>query len=484
MNSAEGQEKKKEAILLIINFFHSLKLRNGILVLVIYFSLEVPYETNSGWKRIGFHIVEALYSSFYTLLSSSYLPLQISTILLIHNLCCANKHFMRKMMHEYEIYDILFSFSAVADHKIENNGFLECIAKEEWVRSHVDCIRDGFDMIARILSILIEGSQDYLISLMKHSKFNIFVKNLFYFNFSSRYKEVKLSICALLCNILQNLDVQEKNSIEVLMESSILKNAFSLSAFCLKLPHFTQRSRGYSLISQLFSWQFMIGRESVVESLLLDESDNIGKNLTKILIENTFDSSFESAEILAAQNCLQFLLGNFDFAKEIALSSKFYLKVQHIISRSDPSLSEVSRGFITLISKLCSNCQRAKITCGSVAYLQKLSNLISPSGEINISIHEEAIGSLINLTRNCTANALKVCNNSSTKDSSLSLLEVLISQICNTDCNLKIFRNLIEIISCLFSHKEVRNMTVKVKFPLKQFNSLEGMFIASFNSIS
>lgn len=371
-------------------------------------------------------------------------------------------------MQEYSIYDCLFSAAYFDPRKDveESPGLLKTICREEMIKSHFYCVRDNLELIARILSILVEGSRDQILILLKCQQYHTWLKVLLSHDFSDLDVDARLSVCGLLCNMFQVLEVQERKFLEPLMEPQVMKRCFSLALYCIELPSFAQRSRAYAVISQIFSWQFAVGRESIVEAALQTPgSIVIGSKLTSILLGRIFDPSAEKIEILAAHNCLEFLLGAFEFAKEIALSSKFYLKAEKVLARELFSVSGatspdkiMTKTLVSLISRLCANHSTAKITCCTNSYLKALSILVFSAGD---GVQDEASESLICLARNCNANAVKMCNNSSTMESN-SLLELALSHLCNPACSLKSFRRYAELTKCLFAHKEARNTAVKV----------------------
>ena len=98
------------------------------------------------------------------------------------------------------------------------------------------------------------------------------------------------------------------------------ETAFSLIADCVKYDEESARLSGYSFFSQYFWWTISLNRSDT-----LSTAQSALNSIVHILIENLF--SFGShKESNAIENCLQQILFNFVFAKEIALKGKTKVK--------------------------------------------------------------------------------------------------------------------------------------------------------------
>lgn len=356
-NTNEAPEKRKEALLLVGNFFHSLKLR----------SKSSPGDDGSSvheWKRNGFHIVENIFGTLVELLESPYIPLRLSVSLLLYNLCCANKHFMRKLFKSTAIWTPLFN---IYDPKVPVKSLdsLQKYCNLESTRTHGLCLDSSIENVIRICSILLEGNKEFALYLVEDTEFMDFVLFIIDYDFGFNAEMAHTSICGLLAVLIQQFNIQERKMFEKLLNP--FPRIMWLALNSIQKSEFPNNSYGYTLLSQLLSWQLSVGGESIIKDCFLKDSV-LANSLVKTLIDRVFHYSSDTLEVAASQNCLEFLIGTFDFAKEIALSSRMFLSIEKqldilICARSEETKLDVIeiRPLISLIVKLCANNVTAKV---------------------------------------------------------------------------------------------------------------------------
>ena len=298
-------EKKKESVILLSNFFISLKMRSGIEISGL--------DSADDWKKNGFQTIGQIFGVLPELLEFNYQPLTEATSLLIFNLCCANKHLMRKSLKDYFVFTRLFE-NPQSD--TNENTCLEYFCNFENKKIHKYSINATFGNIVRICSILIEGDANYCTYLIQQTNFLPYLKYVLD-NLNLKERDIAPDCCILFALILQT-HTPENFEFEKLPLNT--ETAFSLIADCVKYDEESARLSGYSFFSQYFWWTISLNRSDT-----LSTAQSALNSIVHILIENLF--SFGShKESNAIENCLQQILFNFVFAKEIALKGKTKVK--------------------------------------------------------------------------------------------------------------------------------------------------------------
>ncbi len=460
LNSSELPEKRKEALLLISVFFHSLKMRSQ------------PTEGPEGelipdqtWKRNGFHIVENIFPKLSDLISSPYYPLRLAAMTIIFNLCCANKYLMKKVLQEHSVFDALFD-SAKFQLVNGRQTSLDKKCVEITQQTHVQFKEEFLILSLHVMSLLIEADREFVDYLIRSTDFQSYLLLCLQFEFTSSEKEkFALSICTMLSIVLQNYDVSDRQVFQPLFGSFLFKVLF-LTLECIQKDDVSSRSAGYTLLSQILSWKFSIGKESSVEKALLGQ--DLGQKLTSTLINRLFSPLAEVAEILSIENCLNHLLGAFVSCKELALRAAFFKKLEKrlsvvVISNSKPDASKSSRinSMIYLVTNICANYSPGKVTACTSGYLSILATIIASDSYYG-ACQSSALSSIRAMISNSDSNALKICCSFSSNQFGLSLVDVLIAHISHSAISPATFSSLVETFKVLVVHKESRNVLIKV----------------------
>ncbi|KAJ3372988.1 hypothetical protein HDU91_001670 [Kappamyces sp. JEL0680] len=458
LNSSEVPEKRKEALLLVGNFFHSLKLRSHL-----QDQARDRTETQIEWKKSGFHIVECLFPKLDDLLHDNYIPLRLATATLLYNLCCANKYQMKKVMRQHSVFPYLYS----ASHA-EGGGLasLDRFCEKEFQETHREMFEELLCLSIHIVSLLAEGETDTIDYLIADTGLLDFVLFVLQFDFSPRQAAGAAPlICTMLTIIIQGIEVTKRQVLQPVV-GTFLVRILSLSLDCIQSSDPSVRSSGYTLLSQLLCWQFSVGKELAVETALV-HSASLGVSITRALLQRLTRPGIEPSEAAAVENCLHFLLGAFVLCKDIALSLSVFKHVEKRLNdlvssphKPDEHKLHQMNSLISLVSKLCSNYTPAKHACCTSLYLSILATIIE-SDSPYAKLQPTALHSVRTLLTNCDANSVRVCTSLSSNQFGPSLCDVLIAHLTHPLVAPGTFASLVETFKILVVHKESRSLLIK-----------------------